>query len=108
MPVHFIVPPLKQKTMQISTALSKTRVHDLSVGELFSLVGLFMDSYSKKKENLDKVSGVNNLSLIIGKSPATIYRYIKDGIIPKEAAIKIGNTYYFNLRMIRETLNFPV
>lgn len=93
--------------MQISTALSQTRVHDLSVGELFSLVRMFMDNYAKPTDPKDKVSGVNNLSPLIGKSPATIYRYLKDGTIPEDAAMKIGNTYHFDIRKVRESLRVP-
>lgn len=93
--------------MQISPTLSQTHVHDLSVGELLSLLRLFMDNYANPEYYKNKVSGVNKLSPIIGKSQATIYRYLKDGTIPENAAIKIGNTYHFDIRKVRESLQIP-
>lgn len=94
--------------MAISKSLKKTSVSKLTVGDLLNVMQQFLDDYTGKTSTTDTIVGVQSLCHLLKKSPTTIYRYIKDGTIPEDARTKIGNTYYFNSRRIREILRQPV
>jgi len=93
--------------MELSESFLKTPLAELSVKDFVSLLKEYQGSYETSSEQLfDEdvwVSGYKNLAKYLHCSVPTVCRLVKTGKIDP-AIRKIGATYWFNKKMIRDLM----